>query len=96
MPYTTLESGEGHLVSTIHPPPVQCNIIHKVDNTCTMTAVTFWKNGSITSHVLWEINSVCVDTQLKSIRLTCIISGTEDDLCKFILRATKTWVVACK
>ena len=61
-----------------------------------MTAVTFWKNGSITSHVLWEINSVCVDTQLKSIRLTCIISGTEDDLCKFILRATKTWVVACE
>ena len=42
--------------------------------TITMTAVAFWKNGSFTEGVPWEISDTRVDTKSKGIEVTCNVS----------------------
>ena len=39
-----------------------------------MTVVAFWKNSSFADCVLREISSGCVDTKLRGIEATCIVS----------------------
>ena len=38
-------------------------------------ATAFWKNSSFPECVRQEISSVCVDTKLRTIKATCIVSG---------------------
>ena len=47
---------------------------HTPSSSYTVTTAAFWKNGSLTEHVLQEITSACVDTKLSGIEATCIAS----------------------
>lgn len=71
-------------ISLEHTPPVQCNFMHEADSTFMITTVTFWKDSNIAGHILWEISGTCIDTKPQSIEVTCIVSGDEDDLHKFM------------
>ena len=40
-----------------------------------MTATAFWRNGSLAKCLLWEISSAYIDTKIRGIEATCIVSG---------------------
>ena len=60
-------------------PTVPHNVTHK--STMLRTAAAFWKNTSFTEHVLWEMSDACVDSKLRGIEATSIISGNRERPC---------------
>ena len=58
-----------NFVSYIVPPAVP--------HTIAMTAVAFWMNGSFDERVQQEISGACVETKLRGIDATCIVSGNK-------------------
>ena len=74
--YFETEVGRGHLLEYLlllsipPPPPMLC-----VRSTITMTDTAFRKNYSFAECLLQEISGACVDTKLRCIEVTCILSG---------------------
>ena len=67
-----------HLMLLYLPSPPFLEMLHARSAIMT-TAAAFCKNSSFAECILWEISSACVDTKLRGIGGTYIVSGGRDN-----------------